>query len=62
MLTINQLLKFDMTEFNDALLLNGNRIFPLDPMPLHINAVQVSTNMQQDEVDRSKDSFRDTVP
>ncbi|KAG9185645.1 hypothetical protein G6011_06976 [Alternaria panax] len=45
------LLEFDMTEFNDALLLNGKRIFPLDPMPLHINALQVPTGVKQDETD-----------
>ncbi|KAL1792447.1 hypothetical protein ACET3X_008954 [Alternaria dauci] len=52
------LLKIDMTESNDALLLNGNRIFPLDPMPLHINAVQIPTTMQQDEADSE---VRDTL-
>jgi len=45
------LLRFDMSEFSDALLLNGHRIFPLDPMPLHINAMQVPTETEQDETD-----------
>jgi hypothetical protein len=42
----NQLLNFVMSEFNNALLLNGQPIFPLSPMPLHINAVQVPTEME----------------
>jgi len=47
----DQLLKFVLTEFNDALLLNDQRIFPLDPMPLNINAKQVTTRVEQKETD-----------
>jgi len=47
----DQLLKFVLTEFNDALLLNDQRIFPLDPMPLNINAKQVTTEVEQEETD-----------
>ncbi|KAI4613527.1 uncharacterized protein J4E87_009828 [Alternaria ethzedia] len=45
------LLKFALAEFNDALLLNDQRIFPLDPMPLNINAKQVTTEVEQEETD-----------
>jgi len=45
------LLKFVLTEFNDALLLNDQRIFPLDPMPLNINAKQVTNEVEQEETD-----------
>ncbi|KAH6870118.1 hypothetical protein BKA58DRAFT_171611 [Alternaria rosae] len=45
------LLEFVLDEFNDALLLNGQRIFPLDPMPLDINAKQAITEVEQDETE-----------
>jgi hypothetical protein len=39
------MLGFELDDAKTALLLNGQRIFPLDPMPLHINAVQIPTNI-----------------
>jgi hypothetical protein len=46
---MTQLLKFAMNEFHDALLLNDQRIFPLGPMPLDIDAKQVTTEMEEDD-------------
>jgi hypothetical protein len=44
-LTTHQMLKFELNEDRSSLLLDGKRIFPLDPMPLYINAVQIPTNI-----------------
>ena len=46
-----QMLMLDIAESNNALLLNKKRIFPIDTMPLYINAMQVPTDIEQDEVD-----------
>lgn len=53
-LTVAKRLKLSVETFdsspNPALLLNGRRILPLDPMPLHINAGQIPANITMDDM------------
>jgi len=42
------MLMFNLDESNSALLLDDHRIFPLDPMPLHIGAMQVPNDLDKD--------------
>ncbi|RMZ74693.1 arabinogalactan endo-beta-14-galactanase [Pyrenophora seminiperda CCB06] len=42
---------FKLDESNSALLLDDHRIFPLDPMPLHIGAMQVPNDVGKDALD-----------
>jgi hypothetical protein len=45
------MLKFDIDESKTALLIDGQRILPLDPMPLHLNAVQIPSDITQNDMD-----------
>jgi hypothetical protein len=45
------MLKFDIDESESALLLDGQRIFPLDLMPLHLNAISIPTDITHDDMD-----------
>ncbi|KAF1941130.1 hypothetical protein EJ02DRAFT_423350 [Clathrospora elynae] len=56
-------LKFDVDKSNSALLLNGHRILPLDPMPLFVNALQWPTNVTKDTIIQLiKTDFKPTLP
>lgn len=45
---MTQMLMFNLDESSSALLLDDHRIFPLDPMPLHIGAMQVPNDLDKD--------------
>jgi len=45
------MLMFKLDESNSALLLDDHRIFPLDPMPLHIGAMQVPNDLDKGALD-----------
>ncbi|EOA87910.1 hypothetical protein ACJQWK_08188 [Exserohilum turcicum] len=47
------MLMFSIDESASALLLNEQRVFPLDPMPLRINALQVPSDLGKDQVKSS---------
>jgi hypothetical protein len=51
-LTVYQMLEFDIDDPGTALLLDGQRIFPLDPMPLHLNAISIPTDITHDDIER----------
>jgi hypothetical protein len=66
---MEQLLHFDIDKFNDALLLNDRRIFPLDSMPLHVDAMRIptttvhdKTNVENEVATKPKRSKRIMVP
>ncbi|RAR13352.1 arabinogalactan endo-1,4-beta-galactosidase [Stemphylium lycopersici] len=56
------MMMLDIAESNKALLLNKQRIFPLDPMPLYINAMQVPTDIEQGEVNRQAEMGFEPMP
>ncbi|KAF7577526.1 hypothetical protein A1F96_09677 [Pyrenophora tritici-repentis] len=57
------MLMFKLDESQSALLLDDHRIFPLDPMPLHIGAMQVPNDMDKGALDEQMGrGFRPDAP
>lgn len=53
------ILNFDIDAHGTALLLNGRRILPLDPMPLDIRVSQVASNQTFESLDITDGALRD---